>query len=83
MGNEKIDAFSRRILMSKHDMWFSLLKPYQQKRLYRDWQFKKMDLTLKNQTPSLRKFLYEAKKMGSYRVPTKLIRDKQLKRLLQ
>ena len=82
MAQETFNTFTNRILKSKHNMWFDL-KTFQQKKLYRDWQYKKMDLVHKKQSPSLRKFLYEAKKMGSYRVPTKLMRDKQLKQLLQ
>lgn len=57
------EDFCKRILKSKHGMWFGLLKPHKQKYLYNRWYFKSGKLTLNGQTPSLRKYLYEARKM--------------------
>lgn len=76
-------TFCKRLEKSKHSIWFNLLTPYKKRLLFNSWDYVQFMLTEQNQTPSLRKFIYQARRSKKFQVPVKLMRESTLKKILE
>lgn len=77
---KQFEAFSRRLIASKHAFWFEVLHDSKKFQLFLEWR-KKLR-TFKGQSLSLKKFIFDMRKTKKYHVPAALIRDNALNKIL-
>jgi hypothetical protein len=77
---KQYEAFKRRLNASKHAFWFEVLHDSKKFQLFLQWR-KKLR-TFKGQSLSLKKFVFDMRKTRKYHVPTALIRDNALNKIL-
>ena len=79
-NQKQFEAFSRRLNASKHAFWFEVLHDAKKLQLFLDWRRKVRDF--KGQSLSLKKFIFDMRKTKKYHVPSAIIRDNALNKIL-
>lgn len=77
---KQFEAFKRRLNASKHAFWFELLHDSKKWQLFVLWSKKKREF--KEKSLSLKKFIFDQRKTRKFRVPSALIRDNALNKIL-
>jgi hypothetical protein len=79
--HKQFEAFKRRLNASKHAFWFELIHETKKFQLFLEWR-KKLR-TFKDQSLSLKKFIFDMRKTRKYHVPVALIRDSAINKILK
>jgi hypothetical protein len=80
---QEFDDFRNQVLTTKHAVWFSYFGYKKQRMIFRSWVNTSRNLEILLKTPSLKKFLYNARNDYRFKVPARALRKNVLRELLE
>ena len=78
----EFESFTKRLLASKHGFWFEVLDSHRKFRLFLLWKQKKHEYSEKKKPISFHKFMFNQRKTKKFHVPSALIRDAAINKIL-
>lgn len=80
---KEYSSFVKRMLNTKHAFWFEVLDSKRKFKLFIFWKEMKHSYMLRKKTLSLNKFMFKQRKSKKFHVPTALIRDNAINKILK
>ena len=78
------ESFVNRLLASKHAFWFEVLDSHRKFKLFLLWKEKKHTYKVDKQKPiSFNKFMFKYRQTKKFHVPTALVRDNAINKILK
>jgi hypothetical protein len=75
--------FKSHVLSTKHNVWFDYHVERKQRQIWREWLNRSKILSDDGKSPSLRKYIYNARNDYRFTVPKQELRKNILKDILQ
>lgn len=76
------NSFQKKMNSTKHAFWFEVLNPKRKFQLFLLWKEAKHTYALKKKAISFNKFMFAKRQTKQFHVPTSLIRDNALNKIL-
>ena len=78
----EFESFKTKLLSSKHAFWFEVLDSHRKFKLFILWKEKKHRYKMEKKPISFHKFMFKQRQNKKFHVPTALIRDNAINKIL-